>query len=59
VWSADVPLPLQVYRRFWRWAEGDGRLIDLWPQLTYARAPNPAELCLLLLVLAVPLVALR
>jgi hypothetical protein len=38
--------------RFWGWAAGDGRLIQLWPQLSYRRAPTPAELCLLLAALA-------
>ncbi|KAI7842503.1 hypothetical protein COHA_003857 [Chlorella ohadii] len=33
-----------VYRRFFRWAQGDGWLLDLWPALAYRRAPNLAEL---------------
>ncbi|KAL4431746.1 hypothetical protein ABPG77_002962 [Micractinium sp. CCAP 211/92] len=49
----------KIYKRFWGWAEGDGRLIELWPSLTYWRAPNPMELCLLLMACAPVLLACR
>lgn len=35
---------MQVYRRFFRWAQGDGWLLDLWPSLAYRRAPNLPEM---------------
>ncbi|KAL4440415.1 hypothetical protein ABPG75_003416 [Micractinium tetrahymenae] len=47
----------KIYGRFWGWAAGDGRLIELWPSLAYRRAPNPAELCLLLVAVAPALMA--
>ena len=39
--------------KFWGWAFGDGRLIDLWPALTYRRAPNPIEILLIVATLSV------
>ncbi|KXZ46233.1 hypothetical protein GPECTOR_45g103 [Gonium pectorale] len=38
--------------RFGRWAVGDGRLISMYPRLTYRAAPNACELLLPLLLLA-------
>ncbi len=47
---------MQAYTRFFRWAQGDGRLLALWPAYTYRRAPSLPELlgllcCALLLAL--------
>ena len=41
----------KIYLRFWGWAAGDGRLIDLWPELTYRRAPNTIEQVLVVSIL--------
>jgi hypothetical protein len=37
--------PVQIYLRFFKWAYGDGRLIDLWPAIAYRRPMNCPEIC--------------
>jgi hypothetical protein len=43
-----------LYRRVYRWALGDGQLLEMYPQLTYWAAPSATELGALLLALAAP-----
>lgn len=42
----------RVYGHFAGWAHGDGRLIDLYPELTFRSSLNIIEMCLLWLALA-------
>ena len=45
-WNDGAP----ALSRFWRWAQGDGLLLDGYPDLTYAAALNATEVCVVLVL---------
>ena len=47
----------QFYHHFYKWAQGDGQLLHLYPQYTYYSFPNVAECLVITTIISLALVA--